>query len=395
MSRACALSCPSLGEGTGMHPPSHPILPLHAPPPPVLTTHTPFFPCMPPPPLLSQPTHRLVQLVREEMCSAAAQGQRPALLGAKITGGGCGGTVCIMGRCGKGAMGGLCASWGGRSGGCLHHGWVDGAEGCSHQGWGLPACVEGLLASWIHRGLGGGQSHHGTQHGIACVEGLLASWGIGGGSIPSWHPPSMAGRHGMAWHVMAGGHYTVRVVRVPCACLSSCACCCRCGGSGWRGCRCSCGGPVRPGARQAAQGVQRLIHGGVRIRVHQHHPEGACTNELTRLSRAVVVVVVVCVGGGVGGGGWQAHVGGGTTAFLPCIPAALHTQHHVSSSVWGKGAVPALLSSGQPLALIESSSSSCPPGARGSMYGRCVRSSSSSCPPRPVKEHVWEMCARA
>lgn len=43
--------------------------------------------------------HRLVELVREEMAAARAQGRAPPVYGAKITGGGSGGTVCILGKC--------------------------------------------------------------------------------------------------------------------------------------------------------------------------------------------------------------------------------------------------------------------------------------------------------
>jgi hypothetical protein len=39
----------------------------------------------------SEGTDRIVELVREEAEEAAADGQPPALYGAKITGGGCGG----------------------------------------------------------------------------------------------------------------------------------------------------------------------------------------------------------------------------------------------------------------------------------------------------------------
>ena len=41
---------------------------------------------------------RLVQLVREEMRLAQSLGQAPPVWGAKITGGGSGGTVCILGE---------------------------------------------------------------------------------------------------------------------------------------------------------------------------------------------------------------------------------------------------------------------------------------------------------
>ena len=45
-------------------------------------------------------TNRLVSMVREHMYAARAAGQAPVLYGAKITGGGCGGTVCVMGLAG-------------------------------------------------------------------------------------------------------------------------------------------------------------------------------------------------------------------------------------------------------------------------------------------------------
>ncbi|KAL4423228.1 hypothetical protein ABPG77_000020 [Micractinium sp. CCAP 211/92] len=48
----------------------------------------------------SDGTDRLVQLVQEERDAAAARGEQPALYGAKITGGGCGGTVCVLGVAG-------------------------------------------------------------------------------------------------------------------------------------------------------------------------------------------------------------------------------------------------------------------------------------------------------
>lgn len=48
----------------------------------------------------SDGTNRLVNIVREHMASARSAGRPPALYGAKITGGGCGGTVCIMGLAG-------------------------------------------------------------------------------------------------------------------------------------------------------------------------------------------------------------------------------------------------------------------------------------------------------
>lgn len=48
----------------------------------------------------SDGTDRLVQLVQEEHDAAVARGEEPALYGAKITGGGCGGTVCVLGVAG-------------------------------------------------------------------------------------------------------------------------------------------------------------------------------------------------------------------------------------------------------------------------------------------------------
>lgn len=42
----------------------------------------------------SQGTDRLVELVLQEKAAAEAAGQEPALFGAKITGGGCGGELC-------------------------------------------------------------------------------------------------------------------------------------------------------------------------------------------------------------------------------------------------------------------------------------------------------------
>jgi hypothetical protein len=45
-------------------------------------------------------TNRLVSMVREHMYAARAAGKAPVLYGAKITGGGCGGTVCVMGLAG-------------------------------------------------------------------------------------------------------------------------------------------------------------------------------------------------------------------------------------------------------------------------------------------------------
>lgn len=44
----------------------------------------------------SDGTDRIVDLVRKEMAAAAARGERPALYGAKITGGGSGGTVSAL-----------------------------------------------------------------------------------------------------------------------------------------------------------------------------------------------------------------------------------------------------------------------------------------------------------
>jgi galactokinase len=46
----------------------------------------------------SQGTDRLVDLVMEEKDRAVEMGMEPALFGAKITGGGCGGTVCVIGK---------------------------------------------------------------------------------------------------------------------------------------------------------------------------------------------------------------------------------------------------------------------------------------------------------
>lgn len=46
----------------------------------------------------SQGTDRLVDLVMEEKARAIEMHKEPALYGAKITGGGCGGTVCVIGR---------------------------------------------------------------------------------------------------------------------------------------------------------------------------------------------------------------------------------------------------------------------------------------------------------
>lgn len=48
-------------------------------------------------PALTLLHHRLVALVREHIGAARAAGTPPVLHGAKITGGGCGGTVCILG----------------------------------------------------------------------------------------------------------------------------------------------------------------------------------------------------------------------------------------------------------------------------------------------------------
>eukprot|EP00775_Hariotina_reticulata_P002039 gene2039-2361_t len=49
----------------------------------------------------SDGTNRIVNIVREHMAAAYAAGRPPALYGAKITGGGCGGTVCVMGLAGS------------------------------------------------------------------------------------------------------------------------------------------------------------------------------------------------------------------------------------------------------------------------------------------------------
>ncbi|PSC73262.1 L-arabinokinase-like isoform X1 [Micractinium conductrix] len=48
----------------------------------------------------SDGTDRLVELVAEERAAAEAAGEEPALYGAKITGGGSGGTVCVLGVAG-------------------------------------------------------------------------------------------------------------------------------------------------------------------------------------------------------------------------------------------------------------------------------------------------------
>lgn len=45
-------------------------------------------------------TNRLVNIVRQHMLDARRSGRAPALYGAKITGGGCGGTVCVLGLAG-------------------------------------------------------------------------------------------------------------------------------------------------------------------------------------------------------------------------------------------------------------------------------------------------------
>lgn len=49
----------------------------------------------------SEGTNRLVDLVREEMKRSQEMGEVPPLSGAKITGGGCGGTVCVLGHSGS------------------------------------------------------------------------------------------------------------------------------------------------------------------------------------------------------------------------------------------------------------------------------------------------------
>eukprot|EP00878_Enallax_costatus_P030896 GHUV01033703.1.p1 GENE.GHUV01033703.1~~GHUV01033703.1.p1 ORF type:complete len:600 (+),score=213.73 GHUV01033703.1:750-2549(+) len=46
-------------------------------------------------------TNRLVNIVRKHMLAARGAGKAPALYGAKITGGGCGGTVCVLGLAGS------------------------------------------------------------------------------------------------------------------------------------------------------------------------------------------------------------------------------------------------------------------------------------------------------
>jgi L-arabinokinase len=48
----------------------------------------------------SDGTNRLVNIVRQHMMSARRAGLPPALYGAKITGGGSGGTVCVLGLSG-------------------------------------------------------------------------------------------------------------------------------------------------------------------------------------------------------------------------------------------------------------------------------------------------------
>jgi hypothetical protein len=49
----------------------------------------------------SDGTNRVVNIVREHMLDARKAGRAPALYGAKITGGGCGGTVCVLGLAGS------------------------------------------------------------------------------------------------------------------------------------------------------------------------------------------------------------------------------------------------------------------------------------------------------
>ncbi|GBF96474.1 arabinose kinase [Raphidocelis subcapitata] len=62
----------------------------------MLQSHASYSACG----LGSDGTSRIVDLVRDHMAAARAAGGRPALFGAKITGGGCGGTVCVMGLAG-------------------------------------------------------------------------------------------------------------------------------------------------------------------------------------------------------------------------------------------------------------------------------------------------------
>lgn len=42
--------------------------------------------------------YRIVQLVRQHIEQSRQEGKQPVLYGAKITGGGCGGTVCVLGN---------------------------------------------------------------------------------------------------------------------------------------------------------------------------------------------------------------------------------------------------------------------------------------------------------
>jgi L-arabinokinase len=48
----------------------------------------------------SDGTNRLVHIVRQHIMAARRAGRQPALFGAKITGGGSGGTVCVLGLSG-------------------------------------------------------------------------------------------------------------------------------------------------------------------------------------------------------------------------------------------------------------------------------------------------------
>ncbi len=58
----------------------------------MLQSHSSYSACG----LGSDGTDRLVELVLEEKLAAAAAGREPSVFGAKITGGGCGGTVCVL-----------------------------------------------------------------------------------------------------------------------------------------------------------------------------------------------------------------------------------------------------------------------------------------------------------
>jgi galactokinase len=63
----------------------------------MLQSHASYSACG----LGSDGTNLLVTKVRQHMAAARAAGREPLLLGAKITGGGCGGTVCILGVAGE------------------------------------------------------------------------------------------------------------------------------------------------------------------------------------------------------------------------------------------------------------------------------------------------------